>query len=44
MPKPENLRVLEEIRLQVADIRNAMNAKGRRAGLERIEHLLATID
>ena len=44
MPQPENLKALARIRQRLSQIQREMQSNGRGEGLERISHLLATID
>jgi hypothetical protein len=44
MPKPENLATLARIRQRLGQIQAEMELKGRREGLERMRHLVTTID
>jgi uncharacterized protein YukE len=44
MPKEANLKALAQIRARLAQIRQDMVAKPRLEGLERLDHLIATID
>lgn len=44
MPKAENLAALARIRKRLGEIQAEMEAKGRREGLERLTHLITTMD
>ena len=44
LPKEENLKILAQIRQRLAQVRSQMESSGRLEGLERISHLITTID